>query len=340
MTQSEQSPGRQMYDHIMGDIRFRLIHAVTELHIADLVSAGTHDVDALAAEAKVDADVLFRVLRALASFGVFVETDDRCFDLTEQARFLCDDPNGTLRDFVIYFGSDWRRRTWDQLPETLRSGDPCFNLAFGEPVFDHLQKHRDRAAVYNKVQSSNSAILTPQIAAAYDYSQFSTLMDVGGGHGYLLAEILKATPGLNGILFDMPGVSKEDQNLLEREGVTDRCRIAEGSFFDGVPGGADAIILKSIIHDWNDENATRILRHCREALEPGGKILVCEVLLPGKNKPGVTKLLDIEMLAISGGRERTEPEFRQLLRGAGLNLENIYPTRAGSSILESTVSDA
>lgn len=331
------SPGRQMYDHIMGDIRFRLIHAVTELGIADHISSGTHNVDALAAAVGVDADVLYRVLRALASFGVFVETDARHFDLTDQAEFLLHDPRGTLRDFVTYFGSDWRRRTWDQLPEALRTGKPCFDLAFGEPVFEHLQKHPERAAVYNDVQASNSAILTPQIATAYDYSKFGTLMDVGGGHGYLLAEILKATPGLKGILFDMPGVSREDENLLEREGVANRCSVAEGSFFDDVPEGADAIILKSIIHDWDDENATRILRNCREALAPGGRILVCEVMLPGKNEPSVTKLLDLEMLAISGGLERTEPEFAALFGGAGLKLEKIHPTRVGSSILETSV---
>ena len=337
MTTPTQSPGRQIYDHIMGDIRFRLIHAVTELGIADRIDAGTHNVDDLSEEAGVDADVLYRVLRALASFGVFVETDDRCFDLTEQAQFLCDDSRGTLRDFVLYFGSDWRRQTWDQLLGTLRSGEPCFDLAFGEPVFEHLQKYPDRAAIYNNVQSSNSAILTPQIATAYDFSQFDTLMDVGGGHGYLLAEILKATPGLKGMLFDLPGVSGEGTGLLDREGVADRCTIFEGSFFDGLPVGADAIIMKSIIHDWDNDNATRILENCRDAVGPDGKVLVCDVLLPGKNEPDVTKLFDLEMLAISGGRERTEPEFRQLLERAGLRLDSIYPTRVGTSLLESSV---
>ncbi len=334
------SPGRQMYDHIMGDIRFHLIHAVTELGIADHIAAGVHSVDILAEVAGVNADVLHRVLRALASFGVFVETDERHYDFTDQARFLCNDAQGTLRDFLLYFGSDWRRRTWDQLPDTLSTGEPCFDLAFGEPVFEHFQKHPDRAVIYNNVQSSNSVVVSPQIAAAYDFSQFNTLMDVGGGHGSLLAEILKATSGLKGILFDMPGVSKEDENLLAREGVAERCKIIEGSFFDVVPKGADAIIMKSIIHDWDDEEASRILRNCRDAVTIDGKVLVCEALLPGRNEPGVTKLLDLEMLAISGGRERTEQEFRELLRSAGLNLENIYSTRVGSSILESSVADS
>lgn len=335
MTQA--SPGRQMYDHIMGEIRFRLIHAVTELGIADHIAAGTRNVDGLAEATGTDADVLCRVLRALASFGVFIETDDRHFDLTDQARLLLDGPEGRLRDFALYFGSDWRRRTWDELPTAMQTGKPMFDLAYGEPVFEHLQKHPDRAAVYNNVQASNSAILTPQIAAAYDFSEFNTLMDVGGGHGYLLAEILKATPGLNGILFDMPGVAKEDEGLLEREGVADRCSIAEGSFFDELPKGADAIVMKSIIHDWDDGNSLRILRNCRDAVGSGGTVLVCEVILPGKNEPGATKLLDLEMLAISGGRERTEPEFRELLGGAGLKLENIFATRVGTSILEASV---
>ena len=327
-----------MYDHIMGDIRLRLIHAVTELRVADQIAAGVHSVDALAEAAEVDPDVLYRILRALASFGVFVERDDRHFDMTEQARFLCDDSQGTLRDFVLYFGSDWRRQTWDQLLNTLRTGETSFDLAFGEPVFQHLQTHPDRAMIYNNVQTSNSAALAPRIATAYDFSQFDTLMDVGGGHGFLLSEILKTTKGLKGILFDLPGVSRQDEALLERSGVADRCEIVEGSFFDAVPRGANAIMLKSIIHDWDDEAARRILRNCRAALEPDGKVLICEVLLPGKNDPGVTKLLDLEMLAISGGRERTETEFRELLQSVGLHLEKIHTTWAGYSILESSVS--
>jgi hypothetical protein len=327
-----------MYDHVMGQIRFRLIHAVTELGIADHIASGIHGVDELADTARVDADVLHRVLRALASFGVFVETKDRHYDLTDQAQLIRNDPRGTLRDFVLYFGSDWRRRTWDQLPETLRTGEPCFDLAFGEPVFEYLQKHPEKAAVYNNVQASNSALVTPQIANACNFSRFETLMDVGGGHGYLLAEILKATPRLKGILFDMPGVSKEDKGLLEREGVADRCTIEEGSFFDGLPAGADAIIMKSIIHDWDDDKARRILRNCREAVGPDGKVLVCEVLLPGGNEASIAKLLDLEMLAISGGRERTEQEFRDLFESAGLKLEQIIPTRTGASVLELSVS--
>lgn len=323
-----------MYDQILGDIRMRLIHAVTVLNIADHVSAGQHSVDELARTTDVNADVLHRVMRALASFGVFAETEDRHYDLTPQAEFLCRDARGTLREFVLYFGSDWHYRTWDQLLNTLRTGETSFDLAFGEPFFEHLQKNTDRAANYNNVQTSNSVLNCRHIAAAYDFSQFNTLMDVGGGHGSLLLEILKSAPALKGIIFDMPGVSLEEKNLFKEAVVSGRCSTMEGSFFDALPGGADAIIMKSIVHDWNDEKARSILKNCREAVGSGGKVLVCEFLLPGKNEPSVMKLIDLEMLAISGGHERTEQEFRALFESAGLRLNGIHGTRSGMSILE------
>jgi len=326
------SPGRALFDQIFGDIRLRLIHAVTALNIADLVAAGTHDVDALAERTGTKADLLYRVLRALAGLGIFRETDDRHFVLTPQAEYLCSDKQGSLRDFILYLGSDWHYRAWDQLPNTLRGGESSFDLAFGEPLFAHLQGNPERSAVYNRVQHSNSAVMARSVPRSYDFSKFGTVMDVGGGHGLLMVEILRSAPGLRGILFDMPGVSQ--RNLLEESGVADRCRVVEGSFFDPLPRGADAIVMKSIIHDWDDEQARRILANCRDAINPGGRVLVCEVLLPGKNEPSLLNLIDLEMLVMSGGRERTEPQYRELFESAGLRLSAVHPAAVGMSVLE------
>ncbi len=328
------SPGRLLYDRILGDIPLRLIHAVTELNIADLVAAGEHSVEALAARAGVNADILYRVMRTLSSIDIFTETEDRHFELTPQAELLRSDVDNSLRNFILYLAADWHYRTWGQFLETLRSGETSFDLAYGEPFFENLQTNPDRAANYNTVMTDHSASNARQVAQTYDFSQFNTLMDVGGGHGSLLVEILKSTPGLNGIVFDMPGVSLEGGNLLEKTGFSDRASIVEGSFFEALPRAADGIIMKSIIHDWSDEKARQILQNCREAVGPGGKILLCESVLPGKNEPGIAHFIDLEMLVISGGQERSEREYRALLESAGLRLREIYPTRSGLSILE------
>jgi len=331
------SPTRVLYERILGDIPIRLIHAVTVLNIADFVAAGEHSVEALADKASVDANILYRVMRTLSGLEIFTETADRHFALTPQAELLCTGVPGSLRNFVLYLGADWHYRTWDHFLETLRGGETSFDLAHGEPFFEHLQTNSERATNYNEVMTDHSTMNARQVAQSYDFSQFSTLMDVGGGHGLLLAEILKATPALQGIVFDMPGVSLESGNQFANAGLSDRASIIEGSFFDTLPRDADGIIMKSIIHDWNDEKSRQILENCHDAVGPNGKVLLCEFVLPETNKPGFANLLDLEMLVISGGQERSEREFRSLFESAGLRLSGIYHTRSGQSILEAEV---
>jgi len=340
MTQSNEAskqtpaPARLLYDRILGDIPLRLIHAVTVLNIADFIAAGEHSVDVLAEEVAVDDNILYRVMRTLSGLEIFTETGSRHFALTPQAELLRTGVPGSLRNFVLYLGADWHYRTWDHFLETLRCGETSFDLAYGEPFFEHLQTNSERAANYNEVMTDHSTMNARQVAQSYDFSQFSTLMDVGGGHGLLLAEILKATPALQGIVFDMPGVSLEGGNQFEKAGLSERASIIEGSFFEALPRDADGIIMKSIIHDWNDEKSRQILENCRDAVGPGGKVLLCEFVLPESNKPGFANLLDLEMLVISGGQERSEREFRKLFESAGLSLAGIYPTRSGQSVLE------
>ncbi len=333
------SAGQILYDRILGDIPLRLIHAVTVLNIADLVAAGENSVEGLAQSAQVDAGILYRVMRTLAGIDIFKETQDRHFELTPQAELLRGDAPGSLKPFVLYFGAEWHYQTWNQLLNTMRTGESSYHLAFGEPFFDHLQKMPEQAAIYNEVMTSHSMTRGKYVAESYDFSQFKTLMDVGGGHGSLLASILKTAPLLEGIVFDLPGVSSEVEGLFEKAGVDDRSSIIEGSFFDALPQLADGIIMKTIIHDWDDEKALQILQNCREAVGPEGKVLLCELVVPELNEPSLLKMIDLEMLVISGGQERTEREYRSLLGRAGLDLIGVYPTRSGFSILEASASD-
>jgi hypothetical protein len=185
--------------------------------------------------------------------------------------------------------------------------------------------------------TGRTGAIARDVASCYDFSRFTTLMDVGGGHGVLLTSILRAHPGLQGILYDLPGISRANPRVLADSGVADRCTIAEGSFFEAVPAGADAIIMKSIIHDWSDEKAREILRTCRRAMQPSATLLLCEFIVPGKNLPDLSKLMDIEMLVMSGGAERSEQEYRALLASAGFSLQRVIPTSTAFRLLECSV---
>lgn len=330
------SPLGKLYEHILGGITLQMLYVVASLKIADLIHEGETSVDGLAKATGTNAEVLCRILKALSGIEIFVETTDQHFELTTQAELLCVDAPQSTRPLIMLIGSDWHSNVTCHLMDTVRTGGIAFDAAYGEPLFDHLQKNSGFSQVYNNAMTGQASEKIKQIIECYDFSQFDTLIDVGGGHGTMLAEILKSSPQLKGILFDMPGVSKVREDIIQSAGVADRCTVVEGSFFDSIPSGVDGMIMKTIIHDWNDEQSRQILQNCHVALNPSGKLLLCEMILPGKNIGGAIKHLDIEMLIMSGGQERTEEEYRHLLKSSGFTLENIFSTQAGPSVLECT----
>ncbi len=328
------SPARDIYDLVLNIGMQQMLYAVARLEIAERVRAGSSSVAVLAGQTGTDAAVLYRVLRALAGRGIFVETSDRQFELTPQAEMLCADAPDSVRPLLMLLGADWHLQAWSHLDHSLRTGEPAFDAAHGQPLFDYLQEHREHSDIYSSAMTGRTAPIAEDVAASYDFSRFTTLMDVGGGHGVLLATILKAHPQLRGILFDLPGVASANPRVLADSGVAQRITLAEGSFFEAVPTGADAIIMKSIIHDWSDDKAGDILQTCRRAMAPGATLLLCEFVVPGRNKPGLSKLMDIEMLVMSGGAERSEKEFRELLAAAGFRLQRVVPTATAYRLLE------
>ncbi len=330
---STASPGQMMYDHVLGFAIQQLLYAVAELNIAEMINAGETSVSVLAEKTNTDANVLYRILRALASRDIFVETDDRYFEMTPQAAYLCADAVGSVRPILMLLGAGWHLETWARLDYSLATAEASFCEAHGEPLFDYLQKNADHSAVYSNAMTSRTDSLAQKFAEAYDFSQFDVLMDVGGGHGMLLSTILQSHENLNGILFDLPGISQANPKVLADSGVAKRCTIEEGSFFEAVPSGADAIIMKSIIHDWSDEKSREILRICHKALAPSAKLILCEFIVPGKNLPGLSKIMDIEMLVMSGGAERTEDEFSTLLASAGFTLQQVVPTGTAYNLI-------
>lgn len=331
----EPPPAAQLLQLIAGKATTQLIFVAATLGIADELSDGTKSVDDLADATDTHAGALYRTLRALAGLGIFAETEPRRFTLTPLAEPLRSDAPDSLRDFAVMFGSDWHNSAWSNLLHSVRTGEPAHDRTFGMNLFEYLHAHPETFAMFNDAMTSLSKQDAAAVGHAYDFSDFDAVVDVGGGHGFLLAEILKANPGIQGALLEVPKVAAGARATMEAAGVADRCQIVEGDFFESVPEGADAYILKLILHDWDDENARRILENCREAMPAGGTLLVVNAVIPPGNDPYIGKLVDIEMLAMTpGGRERTEAEFRQLFAAAGFELAWVIPTPSYLYVLE------
>ena len=307
------------------------IYAAAELGIADLLATGPMNTEELARVTGTQADALYRLLRALASVGIFAEEEDRCFRLTPMASLL---QSRELRSTAMSFNAEWNDRAWMHLPEALRRGGTPFERAFGQSFFDWLGANPEQARLLSQANAARAEQYRQTLCKIYDFSRFSTLTDVGGGNGSLLQQILAANPKLLSTLADLPAVLPEAEKTMEAAGLAERCRLAECDFFQGIPAGADAYLLANVLHDWPDEKALTILKNCRSAMNPGSVLLIIEMVVPPGNEPSAAKLLDLEMLVVTGGRERSKEEFRRLLAEAGLRLERLFPLGQGLFGLE------
>jgi hypothetical protein len=304
------------------------IYIAAELGVADMLHSGPLASSEIAARAAVDPDALHRVLRCLASLGIFRQNGSGQFEQTPVSEYLRTGIPGSLRAWARMFASKW---SWDligSLMETVRTGaGPAWN------GWEHFEQNPHDAEIFNESMTSFSAGEIGPLLAAYSFAGIHKLMDVAGGFGSLLAAVLEANPEMQGVLFDAPSVIEGARSQVAATKAAARCELVGGDFFASVPSGADAIMMKHIIHDWNDENSLKILKNCHAALPAGGKLLVIDpVILPG-NEPALGKLLDIQMLLI-GGRERTEAEFRALFDAAGFEVTRIVPTASPVSVVE------
>lgn len=309
------------------------IHVAATLGIADLLKDGPRTVDDLAQATGSRAPALYRLLRALASVGIFAEVDDR-FELTPMAQYLRTDVPGSVRAWAMYVGRPYAWSTWAHLLHSVRTGEPAFPMLHGATPWEYRADHPEESAIFDAAMTGISAAVSGAVADSYDFSRIGVLADVGGGRGELLATILAANPRLRGILFDLPHVVAGAGPVLEQAGVADRCEIVGGSFFEVVPGGADAYILKSVVHDWDDARAVEILRACRAAMAETSRLLLVEPIIRPGNEPDPMKLRDVMMLVMLGGRERTADDFQKLLDEAGFRLSRVIPTGSPFSIVE------
>ncbi|WP_184544916.1 methyltransferase [Mucilaginibacter sp. FT3.2] len=333
MTQ-ELPPPVQLMQMLFGFAVSRAIGVCAELGIADLLRDGTKTTEELAQQTTVHPRSLYRVLRACASVGVFSEDAEKRFSLTPLAEPLLSDSPGSSRAFAEMITTDWQFQTWAELPYSVKTGKPAFEKVHGMPAFDYFWSNEKAGRVFNDAMTSNSAFASAAVVNSYDFSSVSVLADIGGGHGFLLASILAKYGTVKGILYDMPAIVSEAEKLLTAHGVSNRCELVGGSFFESVPTGCDAYIMKHIIHDWNDEQCITLLKNCCKAMTNGGKVLVVEMIVPEGNEPSPAKLLDLQMLQYLPGCERTEKEYRQLFSSAGLKLTRIITTMSPFSILE------
>lgn len=310
------------------------ISVVATLGIADLLRNGAKTADQLASAASAHADSLYRVLRALASAGVFLETDDHRFALTPISECLCDGPNSS-RNAARLTSMPLFWRAWGELLEVVKTGKTGMMLAYGQMnPFEYLEKHPEDGAIFNNAMTEISRNVGPAIAEAYDFGKFRKIVDVGGGHGSLLLSILDRYPNPRGVVFDLPHVVKDARIAIEATGLAARCEVAAGNMFESVPSGADAYVMKAIIHGFNQEGALQILANVRRGITPEGRLLVVDRVVPSGNGRSPSKLADLQMLVMSGGRERTPIEFGDLFKAADFRLQEIHTTAAPQSIVE------
>jgi len=325
----------QIFKFIGGYRISRAIYVVVELGIPDLLSAGPMHCHELAAKTDSDASTLYRVLRFLAGVGLVDEVGHQEFALTRLGSTLRTDVPGSASTAVRLWLSDFHWRTWGHLIHSVRTGKPAFNHVYGTGVFEYLRDNPDASAVFNAAMTGNTARSGMGVVERYDFSSARSIVDVGGGQGFLLATILRSNPSVRGVLFDLPEVVAGADQVIAS--VKDRCEVVGGSFFDAVPEGGNVYILRQIIHDWNDERAMTILRNCRAAMGAAGKVLLIERQIASDHREAMRVLhVDLEMLVNAGGMERTDDEYRSLFARAGFELTKIVPLQdgAGFSLFE------
>jgi SAM-dependent methyltransferase len=322
-------PGIQLYQMAIGHYVSRALDLAARLGIADLLAGGPLPADALAAKTDTDPAALRRVLRLLASVGVFAEEADGSFASTPLGDALRSDVPGSARALVRLFAGVAIQDSWKELEYCVRTGEPAFRKhhASGD-AFSHFDPEQQE--VFDAAMATFAPQNAAAIAAAYDFARLGTLVDVGGGNGAILIGLLRANPGLRGIVFDRPAAAEGARREVAAAGLAGRCEVVAGDFFASVPEGGDAYLLKHVIHDWSDADATRILVSCRRAMRPGARLLVAEGVYPARIDSSLASrgaaANDVNMLVVAGGRQRSEAEFRALYEAAGFALERIVPT--------------
>lgn len=328
------APSRLVYGWLAGAWVTQSMAVVARLDVADRLKAGPKTCDALAAETGAHGPSLYRVMRALASLGLFSEDEHGRFATTRLGRTLERDAPDSIHPMLLMVGSEWHWQSWGKLLHTVQTGEPAFSHVHGAEAYEYFAQHPADGAVFDAHIEAYGR-QAAQAAASYDFDGMDAVVDVGGGYGAVLTAVLRQNPELRGVLFDQPAVIEGARPRIAASGLAERCELVAGSFFDSVPEGGDVYLLASIVHNWDDARAVEILKTCRRAMKRSARLLLVElVMLPG-NTPGDGKMLDLQMMVLfPGGKERTPEEYRALLEAAGFRLTRIIPTPRQMSLVE------
>lgn len=332
--EAQMPPEVALTQMIMGSIGAQAIYVAAKLGISDLLADGPKTVVELASATNTDAPSLYRVMRALASLGIYFEEENKTFKLTTFAELLSSESPRSLRDIAIFMGEDWHWNVWGRTLFSVQTGKPAWAEVNGQDPFPYLQANPEKARIFDRAMSSLSNLATKGVVDGYDFSGVTTLIDIAGGQGRLLTGIVAANPAMRGVLFDLAHVLEGAREVVASSPAAGRVEFASGDFFESVPGGGDAYIMKHIIHDWDDDRAITILKNIKQAMNAGGRVLLVESVIEPANQPDFGKLMDIEMLVSPGGKERTEEEYKELFANAGLRLTRVIKTQSAYSVIE------
>ncbi len=312
----------------------RIVYVAAKLGLVDHLAGGPKTADELANLTGTHAPSLYRLMRTLAHFGILSEDGAKRFSLTPLGEALKKNAPGAARATILTLAGEWCANGFGELLDSVQTGKSGVEKYLGMPVFDWFGRNPEMASLFSETMVGFHGAEAMAVATAYDFSKMKTIVDVGGATGNLLTSVLSHAPGARGILYDLPHVLRDAPAMIQSRGLTDRITLEGGSFFESVPAGGDAYLLSHVIHDWSEAQCLTILGHCRRAMNPDGRLLLIEMVLPPGNAPHPGKVLDMMMLVGPGGRERTEQEYAALLAQAGFRLTRVVPTKSAASIIE------
>jgi len=333
---NELPPPAQMLQIITGYWISQAVGTAARLGVSDQLADRPKTSSEVASAVGADPQALFRLMRMLASIGVFTLDKQERFALTPLGDTLRSSVPGSVRNFAVAETAPGHWQPWGKMYEAIKTGEPMCKPALGMELWDWYSKNPEEGEYFNGAMGDLSAAVSGEVTRIYDFATFQKVVDVGGAHGILLAAILKANPKMRGILFDLQHVTATAGESLKTQGIGQRCEVVTGDFFESVPPGADIHVLKQIIHDWSDTECATILRNCHQALKPNGKLLLVEMVIPPDNSPSMAQAMDLNMLVLLTGRERTESEYRDLLAAGGFKLERVMPTQTPFSVIEAS----
>jgi len=332
--QAELSPDRVAIRLLTGMWAMQAAASAARLGIPDIIGDGAKTPDEVAKAAGTHPGATRRLLRGLASLGVFSREDGERYRVTDVGRFLRSDTPGSLKDMFIGESDTVHWRSWERLDDAVRTGDPRPKAVFGTPAFDYYGAHPEEGAQFGKAMENVSKFAATAVLGAYDFSGARTIMDVGGGNGSMTIAILERTPEVRGLVVDLPYIEGPAKERIRAAGLESRMRFEPVNFFERVPQGADVHMLKFILHDWNDEESVQILKNCRAAIAPDGRLVAVEMVVPEQIQPDFVHVMDLNMLVMTGGLERTAKEYETLFAKAGFRLSRVVPTESPFSVIE------